>query len=88
MSFNPREPKEYETVSDETLIALGVGHGGDFSGSVIVEATRRLRRSIDEFNTSSTRQANIMIRLGWATVGLSIVMLIFTGVQVWLALRY
>ncbi len=88
MTFNPRDPKTYESASDETLIALGVGHGGDFSGNAIVEATRRLRRSIDELNTGSTRQASIMIRLGWITIGLSIAMLIFSAVQIWVAVRH
>jgi hypothetical protein len=45
---------------------------------------RRQCEAIREFNRQSSRQANVMIWLTWAIAGLTFVLRIIAGIQIWL----
>jgi hypothetical protein len=56
---------------------------GQWSGS---DATKSLKATIRQFNQQSDRQTQTMLRLTWAMLGLTVVMTVAVGVQIWLTL--
>lgn len=56
---------------------------GQWSGS---DATNVLRELIKAQHEENAKQANLMLRLTWSIVVLTVVMLIGLGVQIWLAI--
>ena len=89
MQFDPRDPKTYPSASYDQLLKHGTRHGGDFSGCVNVEVSRRLKESIDEFNAASSKQSEIMIGLNrWLralTIGIVLLTFAQIGFMVYLA---
>lgn len=51
------------------------------------KATRELHETIKQFNASSERQNQVMVRLTWATVILSFVMAIQVAAQIWMTAK-
>lgn len=57
---------------------------GQWSGS---DATNQLRETIEVSNRKAEKQTQTMVRLTWAIVVLTIVMIIVGAAQVWTAVR-
>ena len=66
-----------------TLGAGGISVG-QLSGS---DATTALHETIKVYNATATRQTTWLLRLTWAIAGLTALMAVGLGVQIWLAWR-
>lgn len=51
--------------------------------NAVVEMQRRLVVAIRDFNRSASEQARTMIRLTWAIIGLTVVLGVIAGMQLW-----
>lgn len=98
MTFDPRDPRTYALATDEQLMGHAVGERGNMSGRSIVEANRRLRVALEAFSASNTQASEALrqaiyelnsssTRLGWITIGLTVVMLAATVAQILIALH-
>jgi CHASE3 domain sensor protein len=58
---------------------------GTWNGSDAVRASvRELRETIEAYGQSAAAQTTQMLRLTWAIVGLTVVLVAGLGVQIWL----
>lgn len=73
----------YENISDKELVHL---HKTTDSMTkrqdISLEMTRRLKQSIEEFNTDSSKQSKVIIKLTKWIIILTIAMLLMVGVQI------
>jgi hypothetical protein len=80
----PQKPSELVALSDEEMFRLlrktAFANLWRFSDKVQYEATARLIAALKDFKRSSDRTGN-------ALIGLTVVLVVLTGVLVWLTLR-
>ncbi len=54
------------------------------SVSKLTEFTYELKESINQFNKASLSHSNVLKRLTWALIGLTIILVVLAGIQVYL----
>ena len=75
----------FENIGNKELVHRNKGLNSDYGRQDIsLEMNRRLIDEIEKFNKNSSKQSEIMIKLTWGIIGLTILLTFLTIVNLWI----